>query len=146
MNLLICLFTIPVCLMVEENQKLFEPPVTELGKSLMMDSFTEHLEKSQAPCFSTLQKLSLWRRKGVMVVLTSQDSLCTCPALGKSMPEVMTFSSICHKALSLSFYAHSLLPVQSLELCHMRRRSPLHCENCFHISKTQHFPCRREEH
>lgn len=52
--------------MVEENQKLFEPPVTELGKSLMMDSFTEHLKKSQAPCFSTLQKLSLWRRKGVM--------------------------------------------------------------------------------
>lgn len=46
----------------------------------------------------------------------------------------------------LSSPALSLLPVQSLELCHVGRRSPLHCENRFHISRSQNFPCHREEH
>ena len=87
-----------------------------------------------------LQKLRLWGRKRAMVVLTSEGSLRACPTLGKSMPEVMTFSSICHRTLSVTFHALSLLPVQSLELCHVGRRSPLHCENRFRISRSQHFP------
>lgn len=81
-----------------------------------------------------------------MAVLTPQDSLHDFPTLGKSMSKVVTFSSICYKALSLSFHALSLLSVQNLELCHVGRRSPLQWEKNFHISRSQHFPCHREEH
>lgn len=48
MNLWICLFTVPIQLMVEENEKLSEPLDTELGMTLTLDSFMEHLQKSRA--------------------------------------------------------------------------------------------------
>lgn len=53
----------------------------------------------------SLDKLKLWERKRVMAVLTPQGSLHDFPTLGKSMSEVVTFSSIYCKALSLSFHA-----------------------------------------
>lgn len=36
--------------MVKETQKLSEPLDTDLGMTLMLDSFMEHLQKSHASC------------------------------------------------------------------------------------------------
>lgn len=141
-------------LMVKENQKPSELLDTDLGMTLMMWrlwSTSRSIGQMSAVWYGNYgngpgKNPSCKERKRVMAVQESQDYLHDFPTLGKSMSEVVTFSSVCNKALSLSFHALRLLSVQCLELCHVGRRSSLQRENNFHISRSQHFPCHREGH
>lgn len=137
--------------MVKENQKPSELLDNELGMTLMMWSLwstSRSIGQMSAVWYGNGpgKNPSFKESKWVMAVQESQDYLHDFPTLGKSMSEVVTFSSVCHKALSLSFHALSLLSVQCLELCHVGKRSSLQWENNFHISRSQHFPCHREGH
>lgn len=151
MNLCVYLFIFPVHLMVEETQKPSELLDTELGMTLM-GSFMEHLQKSRPDECTVWYGNDLWKSSGCgrgrgwwqpwhlrAPSMISQHQANPCLRwwhLAPSTAKLFAWVSM-HSQAAVSAKPGALP---------CGKESPLQWENNFHISRSQHFPCHREEH